>query len=337
VATVGGEQNIGVIHRKAEDLARREVEAWLQENRAAQVPIEERARDAASYYQRLLAPFLDVSGKYVPHGLKPEDKCEHGHYLGNWCCGLCRDGKEHEPEFRVDAYAAEIGKAIYRAKPILKFQDFQELQQECLVEIWKATKSYGPKMNEKVAYTIAVNTRKDFLEHWIRKKYLLSVDEDGDPVLNNLGLDLGLDGGELRRIAENESLPAEERDKAQHLLYQYQVKVPRFQRYKPPKAKSADSYDEDSGPDTDAKLSRKENLRKNENTLVRSLDAEKLRPLVGRWFGDKRKVAEAILTEGNDFALMDFVRDSRIPESTARRLYTTVLKEFKKYLEKKRK
>jgi len=177
VAAVGAEQNVGKLHTICEDLGKREVEAWLQEHQKADAAIKQKVRDADKFFEDLRARFADPSGKQVPHGLQPSDKCEHGMYVPEFYCYDCRDGRENEPAYRADVYGPVLHKALARARRVLCVTSdgreyFKNLQQDCIVEICRASKKPGKEMNAKLAYKNRQgNVASEFLKQRIEENY----------------------------------------------------------------------------------------------------------------------------------------------------------------------
>lgn len=76
--------------------------------------------------------------------------------------------QEVDPDYDTEIYRKEITKALAHVRGNLTRdegrKDFEDLTQIVDFEIWKATKRYGDKMNEKLAYTIAENQAQRFLK-----------------------------------------------------------------------------------------------------------------------------------------------------------------------------
>ncbi len=80
-----------------------------------------------------------------------------------------------------NVYQTEISKALASARRKLRGpegrKDFEDLEQIVAIEIWKATRHYGDKMNEKLAYRIAKNQADKFLKAKAEEPTFLSVDD----------------------------------------------------------------------------------------------------------------------------------------------------------------
>ena len=345
LAAVGSEQNIGVIHRKAEGVARKEVEAWLQEHRNSQAAVEQKIRNADQFFEDLRARFADPSGKQVPHGLRPEDKCSHGVYVAEFYCGICRDGRENEPEFRADVYGPVLRKALAKARPVLCVtsegrKDFEDLQQNAIIEVWRAWKRRGNEMTAGLAYKIARDVASEFLKQRIEETEIRICDVKGTPIMDERGKARGLDGGELKRRSEDQSLSESERKAAKTLLQDYQATKLRFERFIPEDSQKVDESEPNyHNPSTDAKLYKGQDVRAVENALAAGIDTQRelqeLQRLAETWHGTQRAVAEAVLA-GN-FTIPKFAKASGMAPATVGRIYSVVRRGFasiRKKLEK---
>src|SRR5258708_36165164 len=81
--------------------------------------------------------------------------------------------------YNPEVYRTEISKALASGRSRLLGQegrkDFEDLEQIVAIEIWKATKHYRDKMNEKLAYRIAKNQADKFLKASAEQPTFLSV------------------------------------------------------------------------------------------------------------------------------------------------------------------
>lgn len=191
--------NPGVAGRMASAIATRESEAWLEQSRRREAEradniaavAEETDRETASFVEEIKAGVAPYAIRKAPNGLLPKEKCVHGHYLAEWYCEVCRDGHENEPEYRRNEYAQEIRKAIRPALENLPGdegqKDYKDLAQEAAIEVWKAAKHYGAKMNAKIAYKVARNVRGKFLADRIERMSPAAYDCQGSPILDENG------------------------------------------------------------------------------------------------------------------------------------------------------
>ena len=303
LAAVGTEQNAGKITRIVQDLVQKEVEAGLQENRKVQAAITAKVRNADQFFEDLRARFADPSGKQVPHGLRPEDKCAHGCYIPEFYCGFCRDGRENDPGYDVQAYTKPARRGLAHAVHILSLTSegrecLDDLRQECAIEIWRAWKRRGGDMTAGLAYKIARDVGSAFLKQRIDETEIRVCDAEGTPILDERGKALGLDGGELQRRSEDESLSKAEREAARTLLNEYQATKPRLEPFIPEDSEEVDESESNyHNPSTDAKLYRGQDVRAVENALAASIDTQRelqeLRRLAETWHGSQRAVGEA--------------------------------------------
>ena len=342
VAAVGTEQNPGRINTICEDLGKREVSAWLEEHRKSEAAIQQSVRKADEFYRGKLAPFIKPD-KAAPCALHPKEKCPHGVYIPEWSnraqrasayCGLCRESKDIPPGYDAETYRAAIKKGLAHAEYTLNRtsegrEQIEDLRQICDFEIWKATLHYGKDMDATKARKVARNVGQQFLKDFIEDTNEFLTDSAGNPILNDEGKAQGLDGAELKRKSTDKSLSKPERSEAKRRLRKFQKKRSRFEPFVADGAKTADG---DLEPSTEGKRSGRESFRAAEDRAILELDLQRLRAVVETWPEPDRQMAEAILRDGEDFSIPEFVLAFGIPETTARRLQEAVLTEFKKIL-----
>jgi hypothetical protein len=324
VAAVGDEQDVGRVCTICENLGRREVASWLEENRKTEAAILQKVRKADEFYRNMLSPFIDHEVPAPDAPPTAEGICEHS-------CGE----RENEPEYHPELYRSAVRRAVSRARSILpkcreSRKDCQDLQQDCEIEIWRVSKR--KEISAKLAYKIAKDMTSNFLKEKIEETVIRICDADGNPVLNELGLARGLNGAELKRKCEDESLSDADRKAAKDLLNDYQATAPRIERFVPEDSEETDE-DEDYNPSTDAKLSRGQDVHLNETVLAYEIDISRARQqLVESWHGQKRAIAEAVLT-GN-FTVQKYADASGMAPATVGRIYATVDRGFKSIIKK---
>jgi hypothetical protein len=246
-------------------------------------------------------------------GIRPDQKCDHGVYLAQHYCNVCA-WLIIEPGYNPEVYRTEINKALGVSKRLLLHgtkiksttkatkcysesrKDFEDLVRVIDIEIWKTVKKYGDKMTPGLAYTVAKNQVGRFLAERIEEQTVVVEDAEGNPVLDELGVADGLDGGDLKRRANDTNLGAEERRRAKELLQLYQVRVPRF-------VESMDDRPLDDDGDEMPTISEiyAATAPLSEGWLDAEMaerDVEHFRRLVSTWYGVKRKVGERMLQPG---------------------------------------
>src|SRR6266566_3651703 len=228
------------------------------------------------------------SGLASEAGIRPDQKCVHGHYLHEFYCDVCRLSPI-DPDYNFNKYRTEIEKAIGFAKS--HFTDpegrknLKDMKQAIDMEMWRASKHYGDKMNELLAYKVAENAKNKFIKELIEHTSgLTEVPKDAPPrVVEPL----------IQENAQGEEFIPCETDAKD---------MPR------PEDREASDEAESQRAWTDKNIA-------------------SLRTLVSRWYGDKKKVALAMLKPGFTVRTVDGV-----PKSTVARIRSVVLAEFRKYL-----
>jgi hypothetical protein len=194
-------------------------------------------------------------------GIRPDQKCVHGMYLAEHYCEVCRF-EPIDPTYNPEIYRTEIKKALAHAKGVLYssegHKDFKDLSQIVDIQIWKATKKYGGTMNVQLAYRVARNQVDGYLKERIKEQTITLTDDNGNPVL-----------------------------------------APRFTSFEV-KAK------DENGKPMDISLAEKEIVDKEKEggagDWLQGVHSEggfpALLQLASTWYGDKRRVAEAMLQPG---------------------------------------
>jgi len=249
------------------------------------------------------------------------ERCEHGiynpHQDGKYCtiCNPVRVRAKLDPKHPkhatriatvapvvvVQPFETEIRKAMSAARDQFRDQlrqdEFKDLRQIIVAEIFKAMNKYGERINEKLAYRIARNQVNRYLIER-RKKGLTMVPTGVTPSVSGFTPAKGEDGEELDySIQEAE-------------IAQKQAEGQRF----------VDDLDVLGIPKSPLG-----NTRDSQADWL-ELNIDQLRALVKTWHGTKRRIGE-ILLNSPDTAVREF---PGIPKTTAAKVRAVVLTEFKK-------
>ncbi len=121
-------------------------------------------------------------------------KCAHGVPLWEHYHGICSI-LAVEPDYNPEKYRREINialKDVWIADQ--DGTDEKDLKQVVDIEIWKASRHYGDKMNEQLAYTVAKNTVSTFQIKRIEE----TTTEDGTPCFLSFNEPAVIDGQEQK-------------------------------------------------------------------------------------------------------------------------------------------
>lgn len=283
-------------------------------------------------------------------GIRPDQKCVHGVYLYKHYCGFCA-WEIIDPGYNPEIYRVEINKALRYAKDVLKNgenfikrpslkveereaklegqKDFEDLKCIVDIEIWKTVKKYEGKMSAALAYTVAKNQAGKYLSKRIDEQTILVEDADGNPMLDEFGIEAGYNGAELKKESENPDASPEDRRVAKELLERYAVRKFRFI------SMDVKGEDEEGEPaETSAvenKIAMSSAAEPNDwfQEFIKGGGCESLRQLAVAWHGDKRLVAEAMLKPGFTVRSVPGVDKSKVS-----RIRQVVLKEFKSFIQR---
>lgn len=286
-------------------------------------------------------------------------KCAHGIYVAEHYCGFCSI-EIIEPNYDRNRFRDEINKALGAAKKNFRAggyyyagkdkkevltegeKNFQDLIGLVDLEIWKASRHYGEKMNGALAGAIAKSTAGKFTAEIIADETILTslewsvmpsdIRERASEILAGMGGDIQ----EFVRRSRDDRAPKEVREFAKHVVRKYGIRAPRFDSFDVP------AEFEDGGNDSISKAeyavhaqesdpARQEEEADQERATVAGeiWDANRgsLEALVKTWRGDMRKVGEAILA--GDFKTRGVPGVAR---STASRVYQKVIQAFRAHI-----
>jgi hypothetical protein len=204
------------------------------------------------------------------------------------------DWKSIDSAYDTEKFRHEINTGLRYAKTVLRdfpgWKGFDDLKQITNIEVWLASKKYGPKMNGAIAYTIAKNQAGRFLTDQIKEQMVTVENPDGSIVLDESGKPMKIS----RSLSFDDTSVVEEAiGMRSDVRHNGQV----FVREEERKAWMDD-------------------IRRKIPLLER---------LVGSWFGAKRAVGEALL-ENPECSVRDI---PGVPRSTAARVRLAVLAEFR--------
>lgn len=298
-------------------------------------------------------------------------KCVHCVYVAEHYCGFCSI-EIVEPNYDRERFRDEINKALGAArknfhaggyyagkdaKEILTEgeKNFQDLVGLVDLEVWKASRHYGDKMNGALAATIAKNTAGKFTAEIIADETILSRLELGampSDVRERVFAILAAVGGDIQefvRRSRDDRTPPEIREFAKHIVREYGVRAPRFESFDVPTefdAGDGAGFVASNGSDSTSKAeyavhaqeadpARQGEMADQEHARAagEALDAhrEELQALVKTWRGDLRKVGEAVLA--GPFTTRGV---PGVSKSTASRLYQRVIQAFRAHISKSR-
>jgi len=211
------------------------------------------------------------------------------------------DWKSIDSAYDTEKFRHEINTGLRYAKTVLGdfpgWKTFDDLKQITDVEIWQASKKYGPRMNGAIAYTIAKNQAGRFLKNQIKEQMVTVENLDGTIVMDEFG---------------------------------EPMKILRSLSFDHPKEISVIEETIDT-------RSERSDVRHNGQSFIREEEERKawlddirrkiplLEKLVSGWFGAKRAVGEALL-ENPEATVRDI---PGVPKSTAARIRQAVLAEFR--------
>jgi hypothetical protein len=256
-------------------------------------------------------------------GIRPDQKCDHGVYLAQHYCNVCA-WLIIEPGYNPEVYRTEINKALKSARMVLNSspegkKDSADLAQIVDIEIWKATKKYDSEMNAKLAYTIARNQSDKFLTKLIEEKTVAVLDADGAPVLDEFGQPkrvprfASLDDKTPEGEGEHDSASSVDSSAAERAITRRGLEGrPAMEQFLLP-----------SNPAND------NGLPAEIQEYVDGGGLDDLRRLVGTWWGEKRRVGEAMLAPG--FTVRNV---PGVSKSSAGRIRQLVMTEFKAFIVK---
>jgi hypothetical protein len=223
---------------------------------------------------------------------------------------------------------------------------FEDVRQRVDLEIWRACKRYGDKMNDALAYQTAKRTAGKFLGDLIDDTTVLTgiAWEFMPPEFRELAemnfRFCSQDLETLLALSKDDRADPERREIAKRTIKEYGERAPRY-TYDQSEDSGANSDEEDDKGDTsavDSAAVRRSDARGSRPVLVggapdRAETFEAYRPeleaLVKTWFGEKRRVAEAMLA--GTFTVRGV---AGMPKSQAQRLYVVVTKAFRDFFKK---
>lgn len=326
-----------------------ELEDWrdaeLEKNRRAEVA---RINELSN---RIWAG-LDA-GKYAqawPAG----GKCVHGVYLSQFYCGVCAI-EIVEPGYDRNRFRYEITEALKAARTNFHAggyyagkdkkerltegeKNFQDLLGLVDLEVWKASRHYGEKMNGALAATIAKNTAGKFTAEVIEDQTVVrniewaAMPSDYRERAFALFTKVGSIEG-LVRLSKDDRSPKSSRELAKSIIHDYGIRAPRFESMDVP-TEFGDGEDrvKDGDSTSEAEYAvhegeRREEERASEMGEIFDAHREGLELLVKTWRGDLRKVGEAMLTGTFN------TRGVRgVSRNSASRLYQKAVQAFRAYI-----
>ncbi len=269
-------------------------------------------------------------------------------------CGLCRIA---ETDYNRDLYRSEINNAMtgirqlrvgrtnqkllpdgthtWREKTFGDDQGLEDLTQLVDVEMLKATRLYGPKMNEKLAYTVTRNTIGKFQQRVIEEVSMLvgvqwaAMSPDFHSRAITLFDELGT-VEKLEALSHDDRADKERRALAREIIVEYGLRRSRFESFDEPNVDENGAAVETSV--VELEIHEKERVAATAAPDPAGLLEEhrdSLAALVASWRGDLRKVGEAVLA--GPFTARGVPGVAR---STASRRYQDVMTAFRKHIAK---
>jgi len=269
-------------------------------------------------------------------------------------CGLCRIA---ETDYNRDLYRSEINNAMtgirqlrvgrtnqkllpdgthtWREKTFGDDQGLEDLTQLVDVEMLKATRLYGPKMNEKLAYTVTRNTIGKFQQRVIEEVSMLvgvqwaAMSPDFHSRAITLFDELGT-VEKLEALSHDDRADKERRALAREIIVEYGLRRSRFESFDEPNVDENGAAVETSV--VELEIHEKERVAATAAPDPAGLLEEhrdSLAALVASWRGDLRKVGEAVLA--GTFTARGVPGVAR---STASRRYQDVMTAFRKHIAK---